>query len=74
MGYCFNPQQLRGKGTYASNLYSLGVTCLHLLTQLSPFDLYDVGEDAWIWRDQSRLGGYDHSLQCWDLQRDDKDG
>ncbi|MBN3878706.1 serine/threonine-protein kinase [Nostoc sp. JL23] len=44
------PEQIRGKATFASDLYSLGVTCLHLLTQMSPFDLYDCSEDAWIWR------------------------
>ncbi|MDX2271518.1 MAG: serine/threonine-protein kinase [Cyanobacteriota bacterium] len=45
------PEQVRGKAVFASDLYSLGVTCLHLLTQMSPFDLYDSGEDRWVWRD-----------------------
>jgi serine/threonine protein kinase len=40
------PEQARGKAVFASNLYSLGVTCVHMLTQLSPFDLFDIGEDA----------------------------
>jgi formylglycine-generating enzyme required for sulfatase activity len=44
------PEQTRGKAIFASDLYSLGVTCIHLLTQFSPFDLFDVGEDNWIWR------------------------
>jgi serine/threonine protein kinase len=44
------PEQVRGKAVFASDLYSLGVTCLHLLTQMSPFDLYDCSENAWIWR------------------------
>lgn len=44
------PEQLKGRATLASDLYSLGVTCLHLLTGLSPFDLFDVHEDAWMWR------------------------
>ncbi len=44
------PEQVRGKAVFASDLYSLGVTCLHLLTQIPPFDLYDCGEDIWIWR------------------------
>ena len=44
------PEQIRGKAVFASDLYSLGVTCLHLLTQMSPFELYDCSEDAWIWR------------------------
>ena len=32
-------EQLAGMPTYASDLYSLGVTCLHLLTATSPIDL-----------------------------------
>jgi serine/threonine protein kinase len=44
------PEQVRGKAVFASDLYSLGVTCLHLLTQMSPFDLYDCSENVWIWR------------------------
>jgi serine/threonine protein kinase len=45
------PEQTRGKATPASDLYSLGVTCLHLLTGISPFDLFDVSKDRWAWRD-----------------------
>src|SRR5579883_25604 len=45
------PEQTRGKAVFASDLYSLGVTCIHLLTQLSPFDLIDSSENVWIWRD-----------------------
>lgn len=44
------PEQARGKAVFASDLYSLGVTCIYLLTQVSPFDLFDIGEDAWVWR------------------------
>ncbi|MBR8835581.1 MAG: serine/threonine protein kinase [Stigonema ocellatum SAG 48.90 = DSM 106950] len=44
------PEQIRGKAVFASDLYSLGVTCLHLLTEMPPFDLYDCGENTWIWR------------------------
>ncbi|MBE9097056.1 serine/threonine-protein kinase, partial [Tychonema sp. LEGE 07203] len=44
------PEQARGKAFFTSDLYSLGVTCLYLLTQVSPFDLFDPGEDTWIWR------------------------
>jgi WD40 repeat protein len=45
------PEQLKGKADFASDLYSLGVTCLHLLTNLSPFQLFDTGESKWVWRD-----------------------
>lgn len=46
-----SPEQARGKAVFASDLYSLGVTCLHLLTRISPFDLFDSGEATWVWRD-----------------------
>lgn len=45
------PEQARGKTVFASDLYSLGVTCIYLLTQVSPFDLFDVANDCWTWRD-----------------------
>jgi serine/threonine protein kinase len=45
------PEQIRGKTTFASDIFSLGVTCIHLLTQVSPFDLFDVHNDEWVWRD-----------------------
>jgi formylglycine-generating enzyme required for sulfatase activity len=45
------PEQVRGKPAFASDIYSLGVTCIYLLTQVSPFDLFDLSQDAWVWRD-----------------------
>jgi serine/threonine protein kinase len=48
------PEQVRGKPTFASDIYSLGVTCIHLLTSIPPFDLYSVGENDWDW--QNSLG------------------
>lgn len=45
------PEQARGRATFASDLYSLGVTCVYLFTGVSPFDLYDTGEGCWVWRD-----------------------
>ncbi len=45
------PEQAVGKPTFASDLYSLGVTCIHLLTNIEPFDLFDVSESDWVWRD-----------------------
>src|SRR5919199_328179 len=44
------PEQIRGRAVFASDLYSLGVTCIHLLTQIPPFDLFDSSEDTWVWR------------------------
>lgn len=46
------PEQAQGKVIPASDLYSLGVTCLHLLTQTSPCELYDAVYDRWAWRDR----------------------
>ena len=45
------PEQAVGKVTFASDIYSLGVTCIHLLTGVAPFDLFDVSESDWVWRD-----------------------
>lgn len=44
------PEQLKGKAVFASDIYSLGVTCIHLLTQVHPFNLFDSGENLWNWR------------------------
>ncbi|MEE3715539.1 VIT domain-containing protein [Tumidithrix elongata RA019] len=44
------PEQVLGKAIFASDIYSLGVTCIHLLTAISPFDLFDSREHTWIWR------------------------
>lgn len=47
-------EQLRGGAVYpASDLYSLGATCLHLLTQVKPEQLFDPYSGEIIWR--SRL-------------------
>ncbi|MGL5136023.1 MAG: protein kinase domain-containing protein [Planktothrix sp.] len=45
------PEQLMGKAVFASDLYSLAVTCIHLLTNVPPFDLFDSTEGNWVWRD-----------------------
>ncbi|MEB3283295.1 MAG: serine/threonine-protein kinase [Lyngbya sp.] len=45
------PEQALGKANFSSDIYSLGVTCIHLLTQIEPFQLYDVTEGEWVWRD-----------------------
>jgi serine/threonine protein kinase len=45
------PEQGWGRSFPSSDLYSLGVTCLNLLTGISPFSLFDDNLGAWIWRD-----------------------
>ena len=44
------PEQSRGKVVPASDLYSLGATCIHLLTQVSPLEMFDIVENQWAWR------------------------
>jgi serine/threonine protein kinase len=56
------PEQIRGKPTFASDIFSLGVTCIHLLTQVSPFDLFDIHSDTWIWRDYLENNPVDQQL------------
>ena len=46
-----SPEQLGGKAEFASDLYSLGVTCIYLLTGVDPFTLYSFAEDGWVWRE-----------------------
>jgi serine/threonine protein kinase len=46
-----SPEQAWGRAFPSSDLYSLGVMCIHLLTGVSPFALYDDNLGAWIWRD-----------------------
>jgi len=45
------PEQVMGKAVFASDIYSLGVSCIHLLTGMHPFDLYSASEDTWVWQD-----------------------
>ncbi len=45
------PEQSMGQATFASDVYSLGLTCLYLLTGLHPFELYSAAEDRWVWQD-----------------------
>jgi serine/threonine protein kinase len=45
------PEQTRGKVLPASDLFSLGVTCIYLLTDVAPWDMYDLANDRWAWRD-----------------------
>lgn len=56
------PEQIRGGLAYpASDLYSLAVTCIQLLTQEWLDDLYDPLRGTWVWRDRLRQKGRDVS-------------
>jgi serine/threonine protein kinase len=46
-----SPEQAIGKAVFASDLYSLGVTCLYLLTKTDPLELFDTGIGEWVWQD-----------------------
>jgi WD40 repeat protein len=45
------PEQLKDKPVFASDLYSLGITCIYLLTGIKPFDLFDSVNNCWTWQD-----------------------
>lgn len=45
-------EQLRGGQAYpSSDLYSLGATCMHLLTGRKPEHLYDPIQGQWLWQE-----------------------
>ncbi len=45
-------EQLRSGQAYpSSDLYSLGATCLHLVTGCKPEDLYSPREGRWLWQE-----------------------
>jgi serine/threonine protein kinase len=46
------PEQGWGRAFPSSDLYSLGVTCLNLLTGVSPFNLFDDDRSQWYWQDK----------------------
>ncbi|MBF2076337.1 MAG: protein kinase [Synechococcales cyanobacterium C42_A2020_086] len=50
-GYAPMEQFRGGKAYPASDLYSLGATCLHLMTETRPDHLYDPLNGRWIWRE-----------------------
>jgi eukaryotic-like serine/threonine-protein kinase len=66
MGYA-PPEQIRAGVAYpASDIYALGATCIHLLTDIPPDRLYDFQTNKWLWREYlakqereigDRLGG-----------------
>jgi WD40 repeat protein len=53
-GYSPIEQFRSGQAYPASDIYSLGATCLHLLTGCKPDALYDAMEGRWIWQEKLR--------------------
>ena len=55
-------EQMRGGKAYpASDLYSLGVICIQMLTGAQVDDLFDPVEGRWMWREYIRNAGTDIS-------------
>lgn len=53
------PEQLALRPSYASDIYSLGVTCLYLLTGKPPLEMdYDVATGEIIWQDMTTASDY----------------
>jgi len=43
------PEQAKGKAVAASDLYSLGVTCIRLMTRVPLSEMFDRDEERWWW-------------------------
>jgi WD40 repeat protein len=65
-----SPEQLQGNALFVSDLYSLGVTCIHLLTGAHPFHLFDFINHKWTWRDYYLDTNLDVRDDTSDRQRD----
>lgn len=50
VGYAPAEQLQFGEAYPASDLYALGATCIHLLTGIHPFNLYNSLEGCWLWQ------------------------
>jgi WD40 repeat protein len=50
-GYSPMEQIRSGRAYPASDIYSLGATCLYLLTRMKPDDLYDPLNGRWFWQE-----------------------
>jgi hypothetical protein len=51
------PEILDGKITPSSDLYSIGLIAIYLLTGIRPFQLFDTANRCWVWQDY-----WQHSL------------
>jgi WD40 repeat protein len=51
LGYAPAEQMTYGEAYWASDLYALGATCIHLLTNTLPYKLFSVPKKRWIWRE-----------------------
>lgn len=62
-GYAPLEQMTYGEAYPASDLYSLGATCLHLLTNTSPHLLYNPKETRWLWQDKPQAAAFTKQLR-----------
>jgi WD40 repeat protein len=51
LGYAPAEQMTYGEAYWASDLYALGATCIHLLTNTLPYKLFSIPKKRWIWRE-----------------------
>lgn len=63
LGYAPPEQMTYGEAYPASDIYALGATCIHLLTGVSPDQLFNPLENRWLWRDVLVTTGVDISQQ-----------
>jgi len=56
-GYAPDEQLRFGEAYPASDLYALGVTCIHLLTGMHPANLYNAWESRWLWQEHLQSAG-----------------
>ena len=49
LGYAA-PEQAHGKAIFVGDIFSLGVTCIYLLTKVEPSTLYDPIENKFVWK------------------------
>ncbi len=62
-GYAPDEQLRFGEAYPASDLYALGVTCIHLLTGMHPSSLYNAWESRWLWQEHLLSAGITISNQ-----------
>jgi len=51
MGYSPSEQLVYGEAYFASDIYALGATCIHLLTGIPPHNLFNPRDKLWLWED-----------------------
>lgn len=63
LGYAPPEQMTYGVAYPASDIYALGVTCIHLMTNVCPDGLFNPQENRWLWRNVLASNNIDISQQ-----------